>query len=234
MMDLVSYNNKHNEANGEGNRDGINENLSSNYGAEGYTTDENIIRFRIRQLKNMAAILLLSQGVPMILAGDEVGRSQQGNNNAYCQDNEISWTDWNLLTQNQELFRFFKAMIAFRKGNAALRRGNFFNGEVNERGIKDITWHGRKILAPEWEDPSSKVLSFTMGSFREQEPDIHVMINMDSVAYEFELPKTGGNQKWVRFADSSLTMPNDIGAAESVPGNSYLVEYFSVVILLAN
>ncbi|MGD0580735.1 MAG: glycogen debranching protein GlgX, partial [Bryobacteraceae bacterium] len=132
LNDLVSYNDKHNEANGEGNGDGINDNLSWNCGAEGESGDPAVNALRERQIRNLAAILLLSRGVPMFVAGDEARRTQQGNNNAYCQDNEVSWFDWTLPEKNAALVRFWKGMIGFRKRHDALRRGEFFSGAVNE------------------------------------------------------------------------------------------------------
>jgi len=130
LDDLVSYNDKHNEANGEGNRDGRDENLSWNCSIEGPTDDPAIEALRNRQVKNFAALLLLSQGVPMFVAGDEFRRTQQGNNNAYCQDNEISWVDWTLLEKHQDVFRFFRTMIAFRKAHPVLHRRHFFTGAI--------------------------------------------------------------------------------------------------------
>ena len=132
LRDLVSFNQKHNEANGEGNRDGIDNNLSWNCGAEGDSDDPNIESLRKRQARNFMAILLLSRGVPMLVAGDEICRSQKGNNNPYCQDNEISWLDWTLVGKHSDLLRFCRSMIRFRKTHAALRQGQFFNGSVSK------------------------------------------------------------------------------------------------------
>ena len=123
LYDLVAYNQKHNDANGEGNRDGIDDNLSWNCGAEGATDDPGVNAFRDRQLKNFAAILFVSQGVPMFVAGDEVARTQQGNNNAYCQDSDLSWFDWTLAEENAGLFRFFKNMIALRRRHSSACSG---------------------------------------------------------------------------------------------------------------
>ena len=122
LMDLVSYNEKHNFANGENNRDGIEENLSCNYGVEGDTGNKEIQSLRAKQIKNFISLLMVSQGVPMILAGDEMGRTQQGNNNAYCQDNEISWVNWSLLNKNQDISQHFRKMISLRKSTSSLRR----------------------------------------------------------------------------------------------------------------
>jgi glycogen operon protein len=130
LCDLVSYNEKHNQANGEGNRDGHNDNASWNCGVEGDTDDPEILAIRKRQARNLMATLLLSQGVPMILAGDEFLRTQKGNNNAWCQDNEVSWLDWRLAEDNADFLRFTKEMIGLRKRHPALRRRRFFTGEI--------------------------------------------------------------------------------------------------------
>jgi isoamylase len=232
LADIVSYNEKHNWANGEDNRDGNDNNMSWNCGVEGQTNDENVLALRRRQAKNFAAVLLLSQGVPMIVAGDEFGRTQQGNNNAYCQDNELSWVDWTLLDANQELFRFFQGMIAFRKAHASLRRRGFFTGAVNERGLPDIAWHGCQLYAPGWSDPGSQVLAFTLGGFH-GEPDLHVMANMSPQDQEFAIPRLPG-RRWLRVIDTGEPSPNDIVAvAEAKPVDSDLVTvpWRSVVVL---
>jgi isoamylase len=234
LNDLVSYNYKHNEANGEDNRDGINNNLSWNCGVEGETENPEIDALRRRQIKNFAAILLLSQGVPMILAGDEVRRTQKGNNNAYCQDNEISWFDWELVEKNSDTFRFFKLMIAFRKRYGSLCRRGFFNGEVNERGFADISWHGCKLFSPGWHDPNARTLAYTLGGF-EGEADIHVMLNMYWENLDFEVPCIKG-RKWYKVVDTALASPMDIvEPCEEVvvSGNNYIVKDRSVVLLIS-
>lgn len=236
LNDLVSYNDKHNEANGENNQDGINENLSWNCGVEGETDDPTIDALRQRQIKNFAAILLLSQGVPMIVAGDEVKRTQKGNNNAYCQDNEISWFDWNLVEKNADIFRFFKLMIEFRNCycNPALRRSHFFNGEVNERGLADISWHGCKLHSPGWQDPNSRVLAYTLAGF-EGHADIHIMLNMYWENLEFEIPLLQ-DRRWYKVVDTAEPSPSDIvekGKEPTVDGHTYYVKNRSVVVLIS-
>lgn len=141
LYDMVSYNEKHNMANGENNQDGSNDNDSWNCGAEGETSDVEINALRTRQIKNAAAILLLSRGIPMLLSGDEFENTQFGNNNAYCQDNEISWLDWNRLNENRDVFDFFQKMIAFRMAHPVLRRSDFFCGE-NSTGYPELSFHG--------------------------------------------------------------------------------------------
>jgi len=235
LNDLVSYNTKHNEANGEGNRDGNNDNDSWNCGVEGDTGDPAIEELRQRQIKNFAAILLLSQGTPMIVAGDEVRRTQRGNNNAYCQDNEISWFDWDLVQRNHDIFRFFKEMIAFRGRHPIVHRPRYFTGEANERGLLDIAWHGCKLNSPGWSDPRSSVLAFTMGGF-DNEADLHVMLNMSGQDLDFEVPPVLG-RPWWRAVDTSLPSPQDIAQPgdeiEIKPDVSYRVNARSVVVLIS-
>ncbi len=239
LNDLVSYNDKHNEANGEDNRDGIEENVSWNCGAEGETDNPDIEMLRNRQVKNFAAILMLSQGVPMFVAGDEVRRTQHGNNNSYCQDNEINWFDWTLREKHADVFQFFRQMIAFRKGHPMLHRRRFFNGQVNRRGVADISWHGCRLYSPGWSDPSSRVLAFTMGGFGEEgspeDVDIHVMLNMEWDDLDFDLPSINGRQ-WYRVVDTALPSPDDIVGTEQAPlisGNTYRLQKHSVVVLIS-
>jgi glycogen operon protein len=207
LNDLVSYDRKHNDANGEGNRDGVDDNLSWNCGLEGETDDPSIEELRERQIRNFAVILLVSQGVPMILAGDEARRTQGGNNNAWNQDDETSWVDWTRLEANAPLTAFWRALIDFRKRNSALRRTTFFDGGQNERGVPDVQWHGCLVGAPGWFDPSSRVLSLTLGGVGD-EPDIHVILNMDDQALDFELPPVEG-RGWMRAFDTTLAPPDD-------------------------
>src|SRR5207249_11009614 len=141
LRDLVSYNEKHNEANGEDNNDGESHNRSWNCGVEGPTDDPEIRALRERQSRNMIATLALSQGTPMLLHGDEMGRTQHGNNNAYCQDNEISWLDWRLADENAELLEFTRRLIDLRMRHPVFRRRHFFTGrEVFQSGLRDIWW----------------------------------------------------------------------------------------------
>src|SRR5262249_50028992 len=159
---LVSYNTKHNEANGEGNRDGIDDNDSWNCGAEGPSTDRSIESLRRRQMKNLFTILLLSRGVPMLLAGDEMRRSQRGNNNAYNQDNPISWIDWLLTPDRRDMLRFVQRTIAFRKAHPALWQPSFYTGAVTERGLPDVSWHGTRLNGPGFGDSSARALACTI------------------------------------------------------------------------
>lgn len=234
LNDLVSYNYKHNEANGENNRDGIDDNLSWNCGAEGETDDPEIEALRKRQIKNFAAILLMSQGIPMICAGDEVRRTQKGNNNGYCQDNEISWFDWKLVEKNSEIFRFFKLMIAFRKRYGSLGRRTFYNGEINKRGLADISWHGTKLFQPGWHDSNAQALACTLGGF-DREADIHFILNMHWKSLDFEIPQVEG-RSWYKVVDTAEASPKDILAPCQevlIPNHNFLVKDRSVVILVS-
>jgi isoamylase len=235
LADLVAYNTKHNDANGEHNRDGVDDNLSWNCGAEGPTDDAEINGQRRRQIKNFAAILFLSQGVPMFVAGDEIGRTQGGNNNAYCQDSDISWFDWQLTESNADLFRFFKQMISLRRRHASLRRSTFLTGRPNRRGREDIRWHGLELDEADWGNDGSRVLAFTLAGEDPLEPDLHVMMNMADGPHDFAVP-VDGDRSWQLFADTARSSPDDIFEAGSEPpfdGDRCTVEGRSIVILIS-
>ena len=234
LNDLVSYNEKHNEANGEGGNDGANDNNSWNCGVEGDTGDAEIDRLRARQIRNFTVIQMLSQGTPMFVAGDEHRRTQHGNNNAYCHNNEISWIDWSLVEKNGDMIRFFSEMIAFRMRHPMLHSGQFFTGEKNQRGLADVTWHGVEIDAPQWNDPEARQLAFTLGGAGDGE-DLHVMLNTAWYAAEFQLPGVEG-RRWFRAVDTALPSPQDIaseGKEVPVAGQTYLVTQRSVVVLVS-
>jgi isoamylase len=210
LADLVSYNSKHNEANGENNRDGYNDNLSWNCGAEGDTVDATILARRRRQAKNFLALLLLSRGVPMLLSGDEVLRTQGGNNNAYCQDNAVSWFDWNRVDSQREMLRFTREMIALRRRHASLTRNHFYTGEVVPgRGLRDITWHGARLNQPNWGDAGARVLAFTIAGFELDEPDLHAVLNMSDDAIQVDLPRVFG-RRWHLAVDTAENSPGDV------------------------
>lgn len=193
LWDLVSYNLKHNEANGEDNRDGHNDNLSWNCGVEGPTDDPAILALRRRQARNFIAILMLSQGVPMVRSGDEVLQSKQGNNNSYCQNNAISWFDWTLLEDNCGMHDFVRGMIAFRQRHPTLHRSRFLTGEpANGHTLPDITWHGVGLDSPEWDNPAAQSLAFTLAGLTAEEPPLHIMINMGKAPLEFAVPPLAG------------------------------------------
>ena len=235
LYDLVAYNQKHNDANGEGNRDGIDDNLSWNCGAEGATDDPGVNAFRDRQLKNFATVLFVSQGVPMFVAGDEVARTQQGNNNAYCQDSDLSWFDWTLAEENAGLFRFFKNMIALRRRHSSLQRTTFLTGRPNRRGLDDIRWHGVDLDQPDWQGGGARTLAFTLAGEAPLEPDLHVMLNMDDAPHDFAVPPRE-DSRWTLFADTAKASPDDIaepGKERPFEGERCAVEGRSIVILVS-
>ena len=233
LHDLVSYNEKHNLANGEQNRDGNNNNLSWNCGAEGETSNMRIKNLRMRQMKNFMAHLLLAQGVPMIVAGDEFGRTQQGNNNAYCQDNPLGWVDWSLLETNGELRRFVRQLIHFRKTHGCLRRREFF--EDDPLGTPPISWHGLQLNQPDW-GAGSRSIAFYLLPSRHETCHIFVISNMAPKKQTFQLP-TVVPMNWYRFADTALRAPKDIsdlGASPVLSDQSrYTASARSTVILVA-
>ncbi|HZD30182.1 MAG TPA: glycogen debranching protein GlgX [Candidatus Angelobacter sp.] len=207
LNDMVSYDEKHNLANGENNQDGNNANLSWNCGVEGPTTDAAINALRVRQRKNFAAILLFAHGVPMILSGDEMGRTQQGNNNAYCQDNDISWINWDFVRENADLLRFFRLMIAFRRRCAMLRRDTF---ELDGATGFHVTWHGTKRMLADWGPESRSVaMQWTQSYHDGSRDDLHFIAHAHWEDAVFELPDIGP-RKWVRFVDTALSSPKDI------------------------
>jgi glycogen operon protein len=170
----------------------------------------------------------------MFVAGDEARRTQRGNNNAYCQDNEISWFDWDLVGQNADMVRFWKRMIQFRKDHSSVRGRQFFSGAVNERGLADVTWHGCKLNSPGWSDPEARVLAMTLGGF-DGEEDIHVMFNMYWESLEFEIPAVEGRQ-WFKVADTAQPSPRDIadpGGEIEIAANVCRVEGHSIVVLVS-
>jgi glycogen operon protein len=232
LYDLVSYNAKHNMANGEDNRDGCSNNLSWNCGAEGDTDDEAILLRRRRQAKNALCLLMLSVGVPMILSGDEVLRSQGGNNNGWCQDNELSWFDWNRVKDETEMVRFVSAMVAFRRRHPCLRRRSFLTGAiVPGRNLPDITWHGAVLKDPAWIDPEARFLAFTLAGLDDAEEDLHVLLNMSDEAVTVQLPLISG-RSWHLAVDTSRIAPDDVVAPEKqhpYEGRDYRVGARTVV-----
>ena len=234
LYDLFSYNQKHNEANGENNKDGCNNNLSYNCGIEGESEDEQIIAFRKKCVKNVFAILLLSQGVPMLNAGDEFLNSQSGNNNVYCQDNDLSWLDWRMVEKNSDIFDFVKSMISLRKRHNSLMRRRFLTGKLNdERGIPDITWYGIDGKhAPFWFDAEARVLIFTLAGVEADESDLHIIMNMDDHEISVELPLMK-NKQWCLVIDTSLgsSMNNvNSSAQQLMVDKSYSVTAKSIVV----
>lgn len=233
LNDLVSYNQKHNESNGEENRDGANDNRSWNCGAEGPTDDPEIEKLRSRQVKNFLTVTLISLGTPMFVMGDEVRRTQQGNNNAYCQDNDISWFDWTLLEKHADVNRFVSLLCERR----AIRTTDNERERISvDNLLRDARkdWHGVKINQPDWGD-SSRSIAFS-GEMPREKMQFHFILNAYSEPLEFELPslRTGN---WRRWIDTALESPNDIvswAEAPPVSATTYLAKEHSVVMLFAN
>jgi glycogen operon protein len=170
----------------------------------------------------------------MMLAGDEVRRTQMGNNNAYCQDNEVSWFDWSRVHAQAGLLRFWSRMIEFRKTHAAVRGRHFFTGAVNERGLPDVSWHGCRLNSPGWSDPDARALAMTLGGFG-GEDDIHVMFNMYWERLDFEVPVLGG-RRWLKMVDTAAAAPRDIaepGDVMEVVAGTCPVEGRSIVVLVS-
>lgn len=220
LNDLVSYREKHNQANGEDNRDGDNNNYSDNYGVEGVTRRPEIESLRLRQIKNMLATLLLSQGVPMFVFGDECRRTQRGNNNAYCQDNEISWFDWSLVERNSDLVRFVQAMIHFRRSQPTVRRDHFLTGRPEREGeLPDVSWFTALGTAVDWAGNDQTLICLLKApkvvnkkSNRKDAParDVLLLVNASGVPREFILPPVAKGTKWRLFVDTAADAPNDI------------------------
>ncbi|OHD55732.1 MAG: glycogen debranching enzyme GlgX [Spirochaetes bacterium GWF1_51_8] len=239
LSDLVTYNEKHNERNGEGNGDGENQNLSWNCGAEGPTGDPAIGELRLRQMKNFMLMLMVSQGTPMLLGGDEIGFSKKGNNNTYCHDNELNWIDWGLKQDNKELFEFTRFMIRFRKKHPALRREHFFTGlDLAGNELPDISWHGLRPGDPDWSH-ESRVLAFMLdGATHEtgaSEPDNDIYIAFNSHWDEqlFILPAPVRGKKW-HLAIDTFSRPGfaSFGNERVLPTNGIRIKPRSAVILI--
>jgi glycogen operon protein len=236
LRDLVSYNVKHNEANGEANRDGTEDNASWDCGIEGETSDLTVLALRERQARNVLAILLLSRGVPMLLAGDEVLRTQRGNNNAYSQDNALSWFDWGLVERNRAMLRFTREVIALRRRHPCLTANRFFDGQpLPGRGLPDIAWHGARLGEPPWSEPQARFLRFTIAGLSHDEEDLHVILNMSDQAVDAALPAVPG-RSWHLALDTALPSPVEIlarGVQTPHAGMSYRADARSVVVLEA-
>ncbi|EAW39224.1 glycogen debranching protein GlgX [Lyngbya sp. PCC 8106] len=232
INDLVSYNDKHNDANGEKNRDGCNYNVSWNCGEEGLTDNPAIEALRLQQIKNCMTILFVSQGTPMILMGDEVRRTQFGNNNAYCQDNELSWFDWSDIGKQADILRFMKGIIRFTQERHMFRINTILQAEGQH--LPYITWHGLHLDQPNWED-DSRYLAFSL-----RHPDtgeyLHIMLSSHWEPLVFELPPLLSGQYWHRIVDTGLTAPHDlydVKVAPPVKALRYRVNPRSSVVLMA-
>ncbi|MBI2880186.1 MAG: glycogen debranching protein GlgX [Candidatus Tectomicrobia bacterium] len=223
LEDLVSYNEKHNEANGEGNRDGQDENLSWNCGAEGPARDPDVRWLRQLQKRNFMAALLVSAGAPMILGGDELGRTQRGNNNAYCQDNEISWYDWRITEGDRSFLGFVRRLIQLRRGQPVLQRRKFFKGEpVGDSRVKDITWlspEGREMTEEDWHRPQARALGVRLEGEAGDEMDekgnkvrgdtLLILLSSHPEALSFVLPAAPPRARWEWVLDTIPRAPRD-------------------------
>jgi len=233
LRDLVSYEQKHNEANGENNQDGTNDNSSRNWGAEGPTDDAAIEDARDRAMRNFFASLAFSQGVPMIAHGDEFARTQQGNNNAYCQDNEITWVKWDLDERQRRLLDFVRRVLAIRQENPVMRRRTFFRGQVvDHRGVKDLTWlraDGQELTEEDWKDPAARSLGMLIDGEATDETDdkgkpirgdtMLLLVNASEGDVDFTLPEGS----WSAVVDTHCTPQS--------PNGSYAIKPFSLVLL---
>ncbi len=243
LADLVSYNGKHNDANLEDNRDGVDHNLSWNCGAEGPADDPVVVALRSRQVRNLLATLLLSQGVPMLLAGDEIGRTQQGNNNAYCQDNALSWVDWEIAAAHSRLFEFVRRLIRLRHEHPVFRRRHFFQGRaLAESSAKDIAWlkpDGTEMTAQEWDHDFARCLGVYLGGEALDEIDARgrpvkddnflVLFNAHHDAIPFTLPDFGAGG-WRVLLDTARD--DGLGAGDTLePHGIYQLEGRSLALL---
>ena len=236
LYDTVSYEAKHNEANLESNRDGHSHNLSSNYGVEGPTKDPRVLRLRERQTRNLLATVFLSQGVPMLLAGDEFGRTQRGNNNAYCQDNELTWIDWSLLESNAGLASFVRQLIDLRKSRLWLRRDTFLKGTRRGAIAKDVTWlhpSGREMGDAEWNDSNLRCMAVLMNGTASRstgDGDLCVIFNADDVGFDVSLPAAPTGAEWTVIFDTGEP-EHDAGFSRATVGTVLTARAQSTVLL---
>lgn len=238
LADLYAYNEKHNEANGEDNRDGANDNFSWNCGHEGPTSDPEINALRRKLVMNAIAMLMVSRGTPMILMGDEMGRTQHGNNNAYCHDNELNWLDWSLLEENADIFEFFKYCIAFRHSHHVLRNKEHFHHQDRVgSGYADISWHGVHAWDVDW---SELTLAFMLDGNHARhgsEPDdtIYVAMNMHWDSHAFAIPTLPPSMRWHLFVDTNQFASNNIfepGTEPELEDQHYIVLGARSVVIL--
>lgn len=241
LYDLFAYNEKHNDANGENNQDGCNDNFSWNCGWEGETDDPAVNHLRHRQIKNALTILMLSQGVPMILMGDEMGRTQKGNNNTYCHDSEFNWLDWSLVRNNSDLFSFARHIINFRRQHPILRnKEHYSNRDYKESGYADITFHGTKAWHADWSE-SNTVFAFMLDGYHAKngfvkDDTIYVAANMHWDALDFELPQLSENRKWHLSVNTSMVPPETFYPLNSEPvlenQSGFIVGGRSIIVLI--
>ncbi|HVJ54281.1 MAG TPA: glycogen debranching protein GlgX [Aliidongia sp.] len=247
LEDLVSYDAKHNEANGEENRDGHDANFSWNCGVEGPTDDPEILTLRRRQKRNLMATLLLSLGVPMLLSGDELGRTQQGNNNAYCQDNELSWIDWENIDESERQFeQFVELLIRLRRSHRVFSRPHFFRGTKQPDGLKDITWltpEGKEYTAEDWGQPFARCLGFLLNgrageyfygptSRRDFDSSFLVLLNAHHEDIEFHIPETPRPMRWEAQIDTVAETGRADPGIEIGPDKPFLLKARSLALFI--
>jgi isoamylase len=244
MRDLVSYNQKHNDANGEGNRDGESHNLSWNCGVEGETSDPAIKALRLQQMRNFMTTLLVSSGVPMILHGDEVARTQRGNNNVYCQDNALSWQPWDLSADQQDMLAWTRRVIQLRKQYAVLRRRSYFRGRpIRGEDVKDILWlrfDGKEMSEAEWQDSTERVLGVYLSGGAADltdddglpilSPSLYIAFNSSDRQVELSLPRANHRHDWRLVLDTARPKLDD-AAASTLGDGRYQAQARSVVVL---
>ena len=241
MNDLVSYNHKHNDENGEDNRDGTDSNWSYNHGYEGPTANPFIEKMRNKQIKNFMLTLLISQGTPMMLGGDEFRRSQRGNNNAYCQDNDMSWFDWSQFENNRAIFNFTKRAISLRKNHAVFRRNTFFLGQ-RAGSVPDIQWYNADGSNPDWNDISRFLAFCLFGQYcknadGKEDNDFYIAANTDRQDIMVTIPTPLPNKKWYLLADTSDDSENSLMEEEKLEQlreqEHYVIPANSLIILIA-
>jgi isoamylase len=243
LRDLVSYNDKHNEANGEGGKDGESHNRSWNCGVEGETEDAEVLELRGRQQRNFLTTLLISQGVPMIAHGDELGRTQRGNNNVYCQDNEIAWVDWELTDPQKDLLEFTSLLVKLRNDHPVLRRRRFFHGDTGVDGLGDLVWFtpmGTEMQNGDWQRDDARAIAVFLNGDAISEPDQRgepvvddsflVLLNSDYEPQDFLLPPKEYGENWTVVVDTTRPTGAD-GDKEFKAGSSLQVPAHSALVL---
>jgi isoamylase len=231
LSDLVSYNERHNEANLENNRDGNSSELSFNCGVEGPTADTAIVSLRKRQMRNLLVSLFLSQGVPMLQAGDEFGRTQRGNNNAYCQDNEISWVDWRMRSVNHDLLEFVQLLARLRRLHVEFRRETFLKGAASRAAVKDVTWlsaRGAEMVQADWQDANLRTLGVWFGEQSGSVEHLLLLVNSADSQLQFSLPAAPAGGPWIRLFDTALA---GIGATSLGTAQTYAMASHSAALL---
>ncbi|MGH3372122.1 MAG: glycogen debranching protein, partial [Nocardioidaceae bacterium] len=243
LRDLVSYNHKHNEANGEGGKDGESHNRSWNSGVEGPTDDPGVLALRARQSRNLLTTLLLSQGVPMLAHGDELGRTQQGNNNGYCQDNELAWVDWDLGQEEQNLLTFTRRLVELRRRHPVFRRRRFFHGDTRNSELGDLAWltpDGKEMEPTHWEQDHGRAVAVFLNGEAISEPDQRgdrvvddsflVLFNSHHEPLDFVLPDARYGEKWRVVVDTSTPDGTD-GEVDHPAGTTVMVGARGLLVL---